>query len=486
MIRHLLTSLSLLLVIATGSTALDANAASAEHAWFEQFKNTATDQELLQFLYAMPKGGDLHNHLAGAVHPEWYLQLGLDAAAHGYKYFTKVRINNCRFDTNEFGGNAYLLLFRNIAQHQFDALSDCDKSEYIALEDLNPRQKTAWLASLRLDQRHEGRAEFFEAHWARVGGLLSNPYLLAEALYLNMREFGAEGLLYLETQIPVNGFSTANGEPIAAEDVLAIYRERINRADAKATGVTVRLQLAILRFLPMAEDHLRAAYSFVATHPEFVGVNMVGREDNDKGYPLRFLATFRALRHSYSGVRLSIHAGEVDEPNQHVRDTLLLGADRIGHGVNLITDPDTMLLMRHGPYLVEINLISNLLLNYVESYAEHPFPEYLRTGIPVALSTDDRGMWDSTLTDEFFVAVREFNLTWAEIVALSQNSLSYSFVEEPVKQTLVDTLNKRLAGFERRFKTQSKTGTRRLAQPTPTPQYRGFLCQRYGVCAAGN
>jgi adenosine deaminase CECR1 len=36
-------------------------------------------------------------------------------------------------------------------------------------------------------------------------------------------------------------------------------------------------------------------------------------------------------------VRLSIHAGEVDEPNDHVRDTLLLGADRIGHGVNLIT-----------------------------------------------------------------------------------------------------------------------------------------------------
>jgi adenosine deaminase CECR1 len=231
----------------------------------------------------------------------------------------------------------------------------------------------------------------------------------------------------------------------------------------------------------MAEDHLRAAYAFVSTHPEFVGVNMVGREDNDKGYPLRFLATFRELRHSYSGVRLSIHAGEVDEPNRHVRDTLLLGADRIGHGVNLITDPDTMLLMRHGSYLVEINLISNLLLNYVESYNEHPFPEYLRTGIPVALSTDDRGMWDSTLTDEFFVAVREFNLTWTELVVLSQNSLSYSFVEEPVKQTLVNTLNKRLNRFERRFKTHA--GAPRLAQPIPTPEYRGFLCRRYDVCA---
>ena len=42
------------------------------------------------------------------------------------------------------------------------------------------------------------------------------------------------------------------------------------------------------------------------------------------------------------------HGGEVDEPNRHVRDTLLLGATRIGHGTNLITDPDTLLLMRTG------------------------------------------------------------------------------------------------------------------------------------------
>ena len=55
---------------------------------------------------------------------------------------------------------------------------------------------------------------------------------------------------------------------------------------------------------------------------------------------------------------------------------------------------------------MEINLISNLLLEYVSDYDAHPFPEYLRTGIPVALSTDDRGMWDSTMTDEFFVAVK--------------------------------------------------------------------------------
>ncbi len=104
-------------------------------------------------------------------------------------------------------------------------------------------------------------------------------------------------------------------------------------------------------------------------------------------------------------------------------------------------------LLRNGPYLVEINLISNLLLEYVKDYSQHPFPEYLRIGIPVALSTDDRGMWDSNMTDEYFVAVREFNLSWSELVKLGRNSLRYSFVDEPTKQRLLTDYDKRVAAF---------------------------------------
>ena len=223
---------------------------------------------------------------------------------------------------------------------------------------------------------------------------------------------------------------------------------------------------------------LKSAYEVVSKNDLYVAVNMVGREDNDKGHPLRFLSTLRDLRRSYSGVRLSIHGGEVDEPNSHVKDTILLGAERIGHGLNLITDPDTMRLMRHGPYLVEINLISNLLLEYVSDYDTHPFPEYLRTGIPVALSTDDRGMWDSTMTDEFFVAVKEFNLTWEEIKQLSRNSLKFAFVDENKKTTLLDLYEKNIDRFERQAREVSKNG---LGARDKSPR-RGFVCRRYRLC----
>lgn len=447
-------------------------------AWFETFKDSASDQDMLRFLTAMPKGGDLHNHITGAVHSEWFWDLALAAPEDGYRYYTKVRIDNCRYGSDEFGRAPYLLLFRTISELDYRQLTDCERGEYVPVENLDGAMRQRWLDALRLDQAHEGRAEFFEALWPRVGGMLRNPHLVADLLVRNMQAFGAEGVQYLEVQIPVHGMLTPDGMPIAAEDVAALYRARLAQPDAEATGVTVRFQLAVLRFTPDAEAALERAYRFVAAEPDFVAVNLVGREDDDRGYPLRFLETFRALRREVGDVQLSIHAGEVDEPNAHVRDTLLLGADRIGHGVNLLSDPDTLLLMRHGPYLVEINLISNLLLGYVDDYDQHPFPEYLRMGVPVALSTDDRGMWDSTLTDEFFVAVREFDLTWSEIRTLSRNSLAYAFLPENEKQAQLRRFDERLRRFEGQFRDGGSSAVPRVA-----PQYRGFLCRHYAVCA---
>lgn len=446
--------------------------------WFEQFKDSASDQQLYEFLYRMPKGGDLHNHLSGSALPIWWYDTALAQAERGYHYYTKTHIENCLApDQQRPAYQPYYLLYRNITSLEYEKLNACEQSEYRSLDKLSEQEKIAWLNSLRLDKPTEGRHEFFEKHWQRLNALYRNPYLMAELLYLNMEAFGKEGLLYLETQIFVEGSKSPEGDFYSANEVANIYRNRLVQGDALATGVEVRFQLAILRFLPSAEEDLKRSYQFIHDNPDYwVALNMVGREDNDKGHPLRFLATLRELRRSYSGVKLSIHAGEVDEPNEHVRDTLLLGADRIGHGLNLITDPDTLLLMRNSLYLVEINLVSNLLLEYVDNYEQHPFPEYLRTGIPVALSTDDRGMWDSQITDEFFVAVKEFDLSWHELQLLHENSLRYGFMPEALKQKLLVKHQKTTELFTRTYLDQKAETVTPIAKPS------AFICRRYSLC----
>jgi adenosine deaminase CECR1 len=477
----MLTCLIVLLIAGSHLRAEVPKANEDASRWFEQFKQVATDEELYRFLYAMPKGGDLHNHSAGAVLDDWIYQLAIDQSRRGYTYYTRVRVNNCRpYGVDSFGKDPYLIMFVTLEKKNYEGLDECEKSEYKALSELDEKEKNAWLEGMVLDKPYEGRDEFFERHWTRRGDLHNNPFYAADALVLNMQAYGREGMRYLETIIAVFGFNRPDGSLFTADEVAEIYRNRLKSPDALATKVKVRLQLGLVRFRPNAEDTLRKQYAFVARNRDlWVAVNFGGREDNDKGYPLRFLQTLRELRHEYHSVRLSIHSGEVDEPNYHVRDTLLLGADRIGHGVNLITDADTMRLMRHGPYLVEINLISNLLLEYVPDYSQHPFPEYLRTGIPVALSTDDRGMWDSNLTDEFFVAVTEFNLSWAEIISLSRNSLQYSFAEESLKERLLHDFSMRVSDFERRLRRQPQSVLSEQAMS------HGFICRRYNLCELG-
>jgi adenosine deaminase CECR1 len=456
-----------------------AQQATALESWFESFKATATPQQLYTFLYALPKGGDLHNHLTGAVRSEWYWDAAIASAERGYIYYTKTKIANCvPYGANEYGGQAYLMLFRIISQQQYAALDACQKGEFKRLQDLDGKEKSGFLESMRLDQSWEGRDEFFEAIWVRINQMLKNPYIVAEILLKNMEAFGKEGVVYLETQQGVEGCVKADGSEFTSDEVANIFREALASPRAKATGVTVRFQNALLRFTPDAEEQLRELYALTDKYRDlFVGVNMVGREDNDKGYPLRFLPVLRELRHKYPEINLSIHAGEVDEPNAHIRDTLLLGAMRIGHGVNLITQPDTMLMMRNGPYMVEINLVSNLLLEYVSSYSQHPFPEYLRTGIPVALSTDDRGMWDSNMTDEYFTAVKEFNLSWNELVLLGRNSITHSFVDAATRQKLAEDYEKRVAAYAARFQ---KEGVASLAQVKPVSYT--FACKRWKLC----
>lgn len=454
-------------------------AAPATADWFEDFKATATDEQLLQLLYEMPKGGDLHHHMSGSGFAEWWYELGIAAEKRGYRYYTKVKLNNCRdYGWQGFDTTPYHLMFQTILESKWQQLPECERAEYLPLDQLNDKQKQGFKNSIVLDKPYEGREEFFEAHWQRLGDLTGDPYLRGDLIARQFQAFAHEGLIYVEPMVTAFGYQEPDGTPILPNDVAKIFRERLKQKDIVDTGLTWRFQQAILRFTPGAEDSLRRAYEFVAENEPYVAVNMVGREDDDKGYPLRFLPTLRELRLAHNNVRLSIHAGEVDEPNSHVRDTVLLGAERIGHGLNLITDPDTMRLFRHGPYMVEINLISNLLLQYYDDYSQHPFPEYLRTGIPVALSTDDRGMWDSTMTDEFFVAVKEFNLSWDEIKQLSENSLKYAFVDIETREGLLETYRSRISRFESRV---AKKGVSALGSKPALK--RGFICRQYEICA---
>jgi adenosine deaminase CECR1 len=452
-------------------------AAADFSARFAEITRTATAPQLYALLYDLPKGGDLHNHSAGSDLPEWVFEVLTDPARNGGDTF----YTRARFQTDP-AALAPGIRYRTIRRHTYEQLSSAARREYVLLTELSPEERREWCDGLRLDAPGEGRKEFFDGLWTRRGEIGQNLEVRLELLALNIKAFAAEGLRYLETQFSADGAKTNDGRPIPVADVVTRVRQRLAQPDLTSTGLVVRFQDTVIRFLPQAEAQLAESYAFVDAHRDlWVAINMAGIEENGRGYPRRFLEAFRALRVRYPTLPLSIHAGEMDGPDSHIRDTLLLGASRIGHGLNLIRDPDTLLLLQQNRrVLVEINLISNQLLEYVSDLNRHPFPEYLRTGVPVCLNTDDRGMWDSNLTDEYYTAVTAFRLSWDEVVQLGRNSLQYAFVAADVKQKLLADYDARVAAYEARYGAGSVADAlARLAAVKPVTY--GYARRKWGL-----
>jgi len=414
---------------------------------FESFKAQASPADLYRLLYAMPKAGDLHHHAGGCWRMEDLFQVATNATRNGgNRFYTRVKAGTCPDDATPWRR------FTTIGAFTWKGLTPCQQSEYLALDELPPNLRAEFIDSLRLDKPGEGRQEFFEEIWPRLGALGRSIDVFLEMTVETMKRYGAEGVRYLEPQTIPMGMLDGNGAVVDPDALHQRLARRLAQPDALATGVAVRWQVVVIRFLPTAERAVEEAYDFVSRHRDlWVGINMAGREDNDKGHPRRFLDVYRRMRLRHPRVGLAIHAGEVDEPNAHMRDTLLLGATRLGHGNNLLTDDDLVLHLRSRVAFVEVNLVSNLVLEYVSDYRQHHFAEMLRTGIPCGLSTDDSGMWDSNMTDEYMTAVREFNLTWDELIQCGRSSLEWSFAEPALKRRLLEGYERDVRAFEQRF-----------------------------------
>jgi len=423
-------------------------------ALFEVIKRESTAEQLYRFLYALPKGGDIHHHLGGGFLPYMWYAVGTNPKRNGgQRFFTRYRVTNLsRHPLLNSPGVSYIFQWRTLNEKNFKSLPADFKTDFKALEDLNEAERIAWMSSVVLDEKGEGRDEFFEYHWTRLGDLMASIHVMTELFVENMKMFGAEGTRYMEIQRGAFHYQDAKGELIPVAEADAFWVDRLAQKDARGTGVSVRWQGVALRFSPNAEDQVRNWYVHIDQNRDaWVGLNMAGREDDNRGYPSRFKSVFDEMLRKYPGIGLSIHAGEAEKPDSYIRDTLRLGASRIGHGINLLSDEATLLRMRDSNFLVEINLISNELLGYVPQIEEHPFPIYLRQGVPCCLNTDDRGMWDSNFTDEYYVGVKNFNLSWAELLKIGHNSYEHSFADEGLKQRLMADYAVNIEAFAAQF-----------------------------------
>jgi len=135
------------------------------------------------------------------------------------------------------------------------------------------------------------------------------------------------------------------------------------------------------------------------------------------------------------GLHRLMHAGEVGGPEK-IREAIeLLGAERIGHGIAAINDPELMDLLAERKIPLEICPESNMktaalarqLRREDVKLEDHPLPKLLRHGIPVVLSTDDPAMFHTTLQQEYANAAR-MGLQEHELARIVEMGFEHSFL----------------------------------------------------------
>ncbi len=409
---------------------------------------------LLAFLHDVPKGGDLHNHLDGAIYAEDLLDFAasdnfcvdrttsklLGAPCDSCEHYTPKPSIRCAYDDHILYGQ----IIDAWSMRNWRPGDESGHDHFFATFDkfgLTSHNHVAeGIATVinRAAREHVQYIEFMHTADGRAAANLGTKLAMdleTPADYAKMREALLAGGL--------KEIAAATSKTLADDDARAHTELKCGTPDAEpGCGVTVRYLYQVLRGLPPEAVFAQIVLGFelASSDPRFVGLNLVMPEDwyvpiHDFN---QHMAMLDYLHGVYPNVHISLHAGEIaaglvkpEDLSFHIRASVERGhAERIGHGVDVMLEKDPIGLLKEMAernVMVEINLTSNDQILGV-SGDDHPLPVYMKYGVPVAISSDDEGVARSDMTHEYLRAVEGFQLPYTEIKRMTRMSVEHSFL----------------------------------------------------------
>jgi adenosine deaminase len=420
----------------------------------------ANPLQLRHFLFGIPKGADLHNHLPGAIYAESWIRAGVED-------HLCINLEKLGFTKPEPSGPSSSDP-RTCDEGQVPASNAYkDQELYDALVDaFSMRGFVPSSGTTAHDHFFDAFSKFLPAYSSHLGEWLDEVATRAAAQneqYLELmhspdfshsealaRKIGwSDDFSHLREDLLSKGLRDDIAVAKAALDAAETARqnrERCGQPDAaSACRVQIRYLCQALRGFPKEIVFAQTLLCFEAAsaEPRFVGINLVMPEDgyiSMSDYALH-MGIVSFLHNVYPKVHISLHAGELAPglvPYEglccHIRLAVEQAhAERIGHGVDVMYEDHPHALMKEMAakhVMVEINLTSNDIILGI-SGKDHPFPLYRLFNVPVALSSDDEGVSRIDLTNEYVRAVETYDLHYKDLKQMVRVSMEHSFLPGP-------------------------------------------------------
>ncbi len=425
---------------------------------------------LRAFLEQMPKGGDLHMHLSGAVYAETLLseaaedQVCIDPLKLVFTKSTSAASTPSQRPACPDGAIPATDVLRD--QKLYDALVDAFSMRSFVPSagisghdwffatfgrfDLPGKHTGQWLdevatrAALQNEQYLEIMMSPISAPAIQAANQFGWPG--GNAYASNAGTTPVELASLRDRLLATPAFRDTVATDRAEVTAALAARQRLEHCGTPsampACSILIRFLGQVARAFPPQRVFAQTLLYFelASSDPDVVGINFVQPEDSYMAMSEyhRQMMMLDYLHSVYPRVHISLHAGELAEGlvppaglQFHIREAVELGhAERIGHGVDVMQETAPRLLLKEmadRQIMVEINLTSNdVILGIKPPY--HPLPQYLAAHVPVALSTDDEGVSRIDLTHEYTRAVLDFGLSYADLKRLARTSLEHSFL----------------------------------------------------------
>ena len=261
--------------------------------------------------------------------------------------------------------------------------------------------------------------------------------LVREAAEDDVRDGGR----WLEIQVDPSGYAARFGG-------ITTFTELVLDAVADAsreTGLGIGLVIAANRTRhPMdARTLARLAGQFAGRGP---GPGVVGfglSNDERRGRTEEFDHAFAIAERA--GLLLVPHGGELRGP-EHIRTVLeSLHADRLGHGVRSVEDPELLDLIALTGVPLEVCPTSNVSLGVYPDLSSVPLPELLEAGATVALGADDPLLFGSRLAGQYATMRAAHCLSDETLAELARMSVRACAAPESTKKEILDEIDRWLA-----------------------------------------
>ena len=145
-------------------------------------------------------------------------------------------------------------------------------------------------------------------------------------------------------------------------------------------------------------------------------------------------------------LNITIHAGEATGSDE-IMMALDNGAMRIGHGVHLSLDPESIHEVIIHNTCFEFCPTSNLQTKSLLTYEDVPLRKFMENKIPVTINSDNMTVSNTNVIIEFTHMMETFHLAKEEVGTLLMNSIRYSFADYDTQKRLIQLLDERLDDF---------------------------------------